>query len=120
MEGGTAEAAEFAFKASFMHWGFLPWVNYSVVGLTLAYFMFRKNKKGLISTLVEPLIGEKLAAGWLGKLIDFLGDHPVGYGSWAFDGRWIEATSDNFACSSVPIYFHNVWNLRSIYQSTEE
>ncbi len=72
MEGGTAEAAEFAFKASFMHWGFLPWVNYSVVGLTLAYFMFRKNKKGLISTLVEPLIGEKLAAGWLGKLIDIL------------------------------------------------
>ena len=43
-----------------------------MIGLALAYFMFRKNKKGLISTILEPLIGEKLANGWLGKLVDIL------------------------------------------------
>lgn len=56
-----------------MHWGFIPWANYAVIGLALAYFMFRKNKKGLLSVMLEPLIGEKLANGWLGKVVDILG-----------------------------------------------
>ena len=56
-----------------MHWGILPWANYAVIGLALAYFMFRKNKKGLLSVMLEPLIGEKLANGWLGKVVDILG-----------------------------------------------
>lgn len=72
MEGATPEAADFAMKSFFMHWGILPWANYAVIGLALAYFMFRKNKKGLISSILEPLIGEKLANGWLGKLVDIL------------------------------------------------
>lgn len=45
MEGGTEAAADFAMKTSFMRWGILPWANYAVVGLTLAYFMFRKKKR---------------------------------------------------------------------------
>ncbi len=72
MPGGTPEAADFAMKSFFMHWGILPWANYAVIGLALAYFMFRKKKRGLISSLLEPLIGEKLANGWLGKLVDIL------------------------------------------------
>lgn len=71
-ESATPEAADFAIKSFFMHWGVLPWANYAVVGLALAYFMFRKNKKGLVSSILEPLIGEKLANGWLGKLVDIL------------------------------------------------
>ncbi len=72
MEGGTPESADFAMRSFFMHWGILPWANYAVIGLALAYFMFRKNKKGLISVILEPLIGKKLAEGWLGKLVDIL------------------------------------------------
>ena len=72
MEGATPQAADFAMKSFFMHWGILPWANYAVIGLALAYFMFRKNKKGLVSTMLEPLIGEKLANGWLGRLVDIL------------------------------------------------
>lgn len=67
---GSSEAANFAMKASFTHWGFHPWANYSIIGLALAYFQFRKNKPGLISTIFEPLIGEKGVKGPLGKLID--------------------------------------------------
>ena len=66
-------SANFAFENFFMHWGILPWANYAVIGLALAYFMFRKNKKGLLSVMLEPLIGEKLANGWLGKVVDILG-----------------------------------------------
>ena len=73
IEAATQASADFAFENFFMHWGILPWANYAVIGLALAYFMFRKNKKGLLSVMLEPLIGEKLANGWLGKVVDILG-----------------------------------------------
>ncbi len=72
VEAATPEAADFAFRSFFMHWGILPWANYAVIGLALAYFMFRKEKKGLISTLLTPLIGEERAEGWIGKVVDIL------------------------------------------------
>lgn len=70
LEPGTTEAANFAIKTSFVHWGFHPWASYSIIGLALAYFQFRKNKAGLISSIFIPLIGEERAKGAIGKLID--------------------------------------------------
>lgn len=72
IEPGSAEAADFAMRSSFMHWGIHPWANYAIIGLALAYFQFRKNKPGLISSIFIPLIGEKGANGPIGKLIDIL------------------------------------------------
>ncbi|CAM4373690.1 glycine betaine uptake BCCT transporter [Paenibacillus typhae] len=72
VEGGTTEAARISMRYSFFHWGLHPWAIYTVIGLSLAYFQFRKGYKGLISSTFIPLIGEKRAAGWLGKVIDIL------------------------------------------------
>ncbi len=72
LEGATAQAANFAIKQSFFHWGFHPWANYAVIGLALAYFQFRKNAPGLISSIFVPLIGEKGVKGPIGKGIDIL------------------------------------------------
>ncbi len=72
IEGGTTQAMNFAMKASFMHWGFHPWANYAIIGLALAYFQFRKNKPGLISSIFIPLFGEERVNGPIGKLIDIL------------------------------------------------
>ena len=72
IEPGTPAAAEFAMRSAFMHWGFGPWANYAVVGLALAYFQFRKNRPALISTCLEPLIGEEGARGPIGKIVDIL------------------------------------------------
>lgn len=72
IEGATAEAANFAIKQSFFHWGFHPWANYAVIGMALAYFQFRKNAPGLISSIFIPLIGEKGVNGPIGKGIDIL------------------------------------------------
>ncbi|GFN35329.1 glycine betaine uptake BCCT transporter [Tepidimicrobium xylanilyticum] len=72
MEAGSVEAADFAMKSSFMHWGFHPWANYSIIGLALAYFQFRKDKPGLISSIFIPLFGEERVNGPIGKLIDIL------------------------------------------------
>lgn len=70
IQPGSIDSANFAMKTSFMHWGFHPWANYSIIGLALAFFQFRKNKPGLISSIFEPLIGEKRVNGFWGKLID--------------------------------------------------
>ncbi len=72
IEPGTAEAAAFAMRASYMHWGVHAWGCYVIIGLAIAYFQFRKNRPGMISCALEPLIGEKGAEGWLGKLVDIL------------------------------------------------
>ncbi|SHI80835.1 glycine betaine uptake BCCT transporter [Lutispora thermophila] len=72
LEGATAEAANFAMKQSFFHWGIHPWANYAVIGLALGYFQFRKNAPGLISSIFLPLIGEKGVRGPIGKTIDIL------------------------------------------------
>lgn len=72
IEPGTNEAMKFAMRSSFMHWGFHPWANYAIIGLALAYFQFRKNKPGLISSIFIPLFGEDRVNGPLGKLIDIL------------------------------------------------
>lgn len=72
VEGGTTEAARLSMRYSFFHWGLHPWAIYTVIGLALAYFQFRKGYKGLISSTFIPLLGERLVAGWLGKAIDIL------------------------------------------------
>jgi len=68
---GSIEAANFAFVTSFMHWGIHPWASYSIVGLAIAYFQFRKGKPSLVSSIFIPLIGEERASGLTGKMIDY-------------------------------------------------
>ncbi len=69
---GTKEAAEFAIRKSYFHWGLHPWAGYSVLALSLAYMQFRKDKPGLISSIFIPLLGEERVKGPIGKAIDIL------------------------------------------------
>ncbi|SDE15290.1 glycine betaine transporter [Paenibacillus sp. UNCCL117] len=69
--GQTAEAARLAMRYAFFHWGLHPWAIYSIVGVTLAYFQYRKKKSALISQTFYPLLGERVN-GPLGKTIDIL------------------------------------------------
>lgn len=72
MVGQTIEAADFAIRTSFVHWGIHPWSAYAVVGLGLAYFQFRKGLPGLISSTLSPLFGEKVSEKWIGIVVDVL------------------------------------------------
>ncbi|HSQ88067.1 BCCT family transporter [Romboutsia sp.] len=69
---GSGEAAKFAMQQSYIHWGLHPWAAYSVMGLALAYFQFRKGAPGLISSIFLPILGEKGVRGPIGKAIDIL------------------------------------------------
>lgn len=70
IEPGSLEAAKFGLKKAIFHQGFHPWANYSLIGLALAYFQYRKGKPGLISTIFIPILGEERVAGPIGKAID--------------------------------------------------
>jgi len=72
LEAGSIQAANMAIKTSFFHWEFHPWANYSVLALALAYFQFRKNTPGLISSIFIPLLGKERVEGPIGKIIDVL------------------------------------------------
>jgi glycine betaine transporter len=67
----TAQAARLAMRYSFFHWGLHAWAIYTVIGLAIAYFTFRKGQSGLISSTFYPLLGEKVK-GPIGKAIDIL------------------------------------------------
>ena len=62
MPGSTPESARYAIQYSFFHWGISQWAGFSIVGLIIAYFQFRKKKSGLVSTVMEPMT-DKLPAG---------------------------------------------------------
>ena len=66
----SAEARAFAMRSCFMHWGIHPWACYAAMGLSLAYFQFRKGKQALISSLLKPLWGEKGAARFANGAVD--------------------------------------------------
>ncbi|MFC7704716.1 BCCT family transporter [Plastorhodobacter daqingensis] len=54
-EPGTAEAAELAIQYSFFNWGVSQWAAFSIVGLIIGFFQFRKGKPGLVSVVLDPV-----------------------------------------------------------------
>ncbi|MGN8644583.1 glycine betaine uptake BCCT transporter [Gracilibacillus sp. HCP3S3_G5_1] len=65
------EAARVAMQHSFFHWGFHPWAVYATLALALAYFQFRKDEPGLISSTLKPLYGDRMNGGY-GTLINVI------------------------------------------------
>ncbi|RXI99819.1 BCCT family transporter [Anaerobacillus alkaliphilus] len=70
-EGFTPDAARYALRYSFFHWGLHPWAIYTIIALALAYSQYRKGESGLISATFRPLIGDRVD-GPIGKGIDTL------------------------------------------------
>ncbi len=68
-ELGTDQGIKDAIRFTFFHYGIHPWAVYSIVGLAIAYFAFRKGEISLISKTLRPLIGDQ-ADGITGKIID--------------------------------------------------
>ncbi|MFD1213910.1 BCCT family transporter [Arthrobacter sp. GCM10027362] len=66
---GTMEAAVTAMQFSYFDWGPHAWAVFGVFGLAIAYSTHRKNRPGLVSPMLRPVLG-KLVDGWFGKLID--------------------------------------------------
>lgn len=70
-----------AMAQAMFHWTLHPWAIYSIVGLAIAYSTFRVGRKQLLSSAFVPLIGEKAAAGGLGRFIDILSIFATVFGT---------------------------------------
>ncbi len=58
IDGQSEQAARVSMRYSFFHWGIHQWSVFTVVGLALGFFQYRRQEKGLISTTFNPLIGK--------------------------------------------------------------
>lgn len=67
----TAEAAQVAMRISIFHWGLHGWALYAVIGLTLAYFSYRKGLPLAIRSALYPLLGRRIY-GPIGHAADLL------------------------------------------------
>ena len=76
------QRAETAMAHTLFHWTLHPWAIYAVVGLAIAYGVYRKGRLQLISAAFEPLLG-KHANGPAGKVIDILAIFATLFGSAA-------------------------------------
>src|SRR4051812_25972378 len=79
---GNPEAVQHAMATTLFHWTLHPWAIYAVVGLAIAYGVYRKGRLQLISSAFEPLIGRHANGGW-GKVIDMLAIFATLFGSAA-------------------------------------
>ncbi|WP_353945666.1 BCCT family transporter [Streptomyces sp. HUAS MG91] len=77
----TGGAALVAMEYSFFHWTLTPWAIYGIAGLALAYAGFRKGRGNRLSAVFVPLMGERRAAGWPGRIIDLLAVFATVFGT---------------------------------------
>src|SRR6476619_5673355 len=78
---GNPEAVQTAMATTMFHWSLHPWAIYAVVGLAVAYGVFRKGRSLLISSAFAPLFGEKGANGPAGRVIDIFAIFATLFGS---------------------------------------
>lgn len=55
MPGETPESARYAIQYAFFNWGIHQWAAFSLVGLIIAYFQFRKGQAGLVSSVLSSV-----------------------------------------------------------------
>ncbi|WP_170327702.1 BCCT family transporter [Ruegeria arenilitoris] len=60
-----------AMRVTYFHWGLHGWALYVLVGLSLAYFGFRKKLPLTMRSALYPLIGERIYGPW-GHAVDLL------------------------------------------------
>ena len=65
----TPQAAGAAMRYAFFHWGLHPWAIYALMGLAIGWFQYNRNGRGMISDLLQPLIGDR-HLGWMGTLVN--------------------------------------------------
>ncbi|MEO1733343.1 MAG: BCCT family transporter, partial [Pseudomonadota bacterium] len=70
-EGSSADNVRPAYVWSFTHWGLAAWASYAIVGLSLAFFSYRRNLPLTIRSALAPIFGTKLA-GPVGHVVDIV------------------------------------------------
>jgi choline/glycine/proline betaine transport protein len=72
IEPGGVEAAALAIRITIFHWGFHGWALYVLVGLSLAYFAYRRGLPLSLRSAVYPVLKERIYGPW-GHTVDLIG-----------------------------------------------
>jgi glycine betaine transporter len=68
----SAEAMRGALTYALFHWGFSAWSAYAVIGIPIAYFVYKRGAPLRVSTILTPFLGVSgLDSGW-SRLVDTL------------------------------------------------
>ncbi len=97
----SLDAAREAMGLTFFHWGLHPWAVYALIGLSFAYFSFRKGLPLSIRSALYPLLGDKIY-GRIGDAVDSLAIVSTLFGV---------ATSLGFGASQVNAGLAHVFGL---------
>ena len=65
----SLDAARASMRYAFFHWGLHPWAIYALIGLAMAWFQFNRNGRGLVSDMLQPIIGRH-HRGWIGRVVN--------------------------------------------------
>ncbi|MBO1770166.1 BCCT family transporter [Agrococcus sp. TF02-05] len=79
--GDEALAVRTAMATTMFHWSLHPWAIYSVVGLALAYSVFRKRRALTVSAAFTSLLGRRTVEGPIGRAIDVFAIFATLFGS---------------------------------------
>ncbi|PID65564.1 MAG: transporter [Gammaproteobacteria bacterium] len=96
----VANGAAGALKLTIFHWGTVAWGMYAVVGVSLAYFSFRKGLPLSIRSALYPLIGDKIYGFW-GHLVDILAVFGTIFGIATTLGLSVEQISSGLVSLGV-------------------
>jgi glycine betaine transporter len=76
----SSESARLAMVLSNLHWGIHAWAVYAVCALVIAYFMFRRQMPGLVSTPIRATFPLSRTTRFLGIGADVIGVFAVVFG----------------------------------------
>ncbi|MCR6544558.1 glycine betaine uptake BCCT transporter [Dehalobacterium formicoaceticum] len=102
-QGGTIEAMLLAMRLVFNDFGIHVWIIYTVCGLALGYFQYRKDLPCLISSAFYPLLGDRIY-GPIGKAIDILAVFATIFGV---------STSLGLGSSQIANGLQYIWGIES-------
>lgn len=71
VEPRTDEAASDAMGITLYHFGLHTWTIFTLPGLAFAYFMYQRNLPPRVSSIFQPVLGERIH-GRLGRAIDMM------------------------------------------------
>ena len=71
-ESMSREAIRQAFEFTYYHFGIHMWVIFSLPGLAMGYFIYKRKMPARYSSIFSPLLGSKVYE-WPGKLLDAIG-----------------------------------------------
>ena len=78
-EGGTFAAAREAMGITFFHYGVHAWAIYALVGLSLAFFAYRKGLPLTLRSGLSPLLGRRIN-GPIGDAVDIFAIWGTAFG----------------------------------------